>query len=195
VEHVALSRHLSSFLFTAGNVGRRCFGPCVAKFMRRGVICQLLFTNHSGRTVTVGKYDAKSTGKCTQEVAETFRANYCLPGARLNSRRQAATASACVAQCSIVMRNKERSASIKDTLRKCLILRCVSKKRQCLPHDKLKFHRTDTDSEDPRAEVGVSGGFPVHLATSRHARQSSPTCPPTRPTRAFSREDPHEVVR
>jgi len=62
----------------------------------------------------------------------------------------------------------------------------------CLPTTiKLKFHRTDTDSNtDTRILVRKSAcpaTSPFSLPQARHARQSSPTCPPTRPTRAFPR--------
>jgi len=62
----------------------------------------------------------------------------------------------------------------------------------CLPTTiKLKFHGTDTDSDtDTRILVRKSAcpaTSPCSLPQARHARQSSPTCPPTRPTRAFPR--------
>ena len=60
---------------------------------------------------------------------------------------------------------------------------------------KLKFHGTDTP-EDPRAEVGVSGDFPVQLATSRtRTTILADLSADLTDTRAFPREDPREVVR
>ena len=59
---------------------------------------------------------------------------------------------------------------------------------------KLEFHGTDTDTdilrEDPRTEVGVSGDFPVQLATSRiRTTILADLSADLSDTRAFLRED------
>jgi len=55
---------------------------------------------------------------------------------------------------------------------------------------KLKFDGTDTDTDTNflanfRARILARKSSPFSLPRARHARQSSPTCPPTRPTRAL----------
>jgi len=56
---------------------------------------------------------------------------------------------------------------------------------------KLKFHGTDTDTDtdilaDFRARIlARKSACPFRLPRAWHARQSSPTCPLTRPTRAL----------
>ena len=59
---------------------------------------------------------------------------------------------------------------------------------------KLKFRGTDTDT-DILADFGVSGDFPVQLATSRtRTTILADLSADSTDTRAFPREDPREVV-
>ena len=60
------------------------------------------------------------------------------------------------------------------------------------PHE----HPRRLPREDPRAEVGVSGDFPVQLATSQtRTTIIADLSADSTYTRAFLREDPREVVR